>query len=70
MARLGTFRSLKQRNARLFFAGMLVSNCGTWMQSTAQGWLVYKLSGQALLGLVLACPSCSSDRGRACSPTR
>ena len=27
MARLGTFRSLRQRNARLFFAGMLVSNC-------------------------------------------
>ncbi len=56
MARLGTFRSLKQRNARLFFAGMLVSNCGTWMQSTAQGWLVYRLSGQGTsLGLVLAC---------------
>jgi MFS family permease len=56
MARLGTFRSLKQRNARLFFAGMLVSNCGTWMQSTAQGWLVYELSGQGTsLGLVLAC---------------
>ena len=56
MARLGTFRSLKQRNARLFFAGMLVSNCGTWMQATAQGWLVYRLSGQGTsLGLVLAC---------------
>jgi MFS family permease len=56
MARLGTFRSLRQRNAKLFFAGMLVSNCGTWMQSTAQGWLVYRLSGQGTsLGLVLAC---------------
>ena len=52
----GTFRSLRQRNAKLFFAGMLVSNCGTWMQSTAQGWLVYRLSGQGTsLGLVLAC---------------
>jgi MFS family permease len=56
MARLGTFRSLRQRNAKLFFAGMLVSNCGTWMQSTAQGWLVYRLSGQGTsLGIVLAC---------------
>jgi MFS family permease len=56
MARLGTFRSLRQRNAKLFFAGMLVSNCGTWMQSTAQGWLVYRLSGEGTsLGLVLAC---------------
>ena len=56
MARLGTFRSLRQRNAKLFFAGMLVSNCGTWMQATAQGWLVYRLSGQGTsLGLVLAC---------------
>ena len=56
MARLGTFRSLRQRNARLFFAGMAVSNVGTWMQTTAQGWLVYRLSGQGTsLGLVLAC---------------
>ena len=56
MARLGTFRSLRQRNARLFFAGMLVSNVGTWMQSTAQGWLVFRLSGQGTsIGLVLAC---------------
>src|SRR4249919_3759893 len=46
MARLGTFRSLRQRNAKLFFAGMLVSNCGTWMQATGQG---------TSLGLVLAC---------------
>ncbi len=56
MASAGTFRSLRQRNARLFFAGMLVSNVGTWMQSTAQGWLVYRLSGEGTsIGLVLAC---------------
>jgi MFS family permease len=55
MAR-GTFRSLRQRNAKLFFAGMLVSNVGTWMQTTAQGWLVYRLTGEGTsLGLVLAC---------------
>jgi MFS family permease len=55
MPRHGTFRSLRQRNAKLFFGGMLVSNVGTWMQSTAQGWLVYRLSGEGTsLGLVLA----------------
>jgi MFS family permease len=56
MARDGTFRSLRQRNAKLFFPGMLVSNVGTWMQSTAQALLVYRLSHQGTsLGIVLAC---------------
>ena len=36
-----TFAALKHRNFRLFFVGQLVSLTGTWMQSTAQGWLVY-----------------------------
>jgi len=35
-----TFRSLRNRNYRLFFFGQLVSLCGTWMQTTALGWLV------------------------------
>lgn len=35
-----TFRSLAERNYRLFFAGALVSNTGTWMGRTAQAWLV------------------------------
>ncbi|MFP7834307.1 MFS transporter [Marisediminicola sp. LYQ134] len=34
------FRSLSARNYRLFAAGALVSNVGTWMQRTAQDWLV------------------------------
>ena len=56
MPRQGTFRSLRPRNSKLFFGGMLVSNVGTWMQVTAQGWLVYRLSGQGTsLGIVLAC---------------
>jgi MFS family permease len=36
----GTFRSLRGFNYRLWAAGALVSNVGTWMQRTAQAWLV------------------------------
>ena len=36
----GTFRSLGSRNYRLWAAGALVSNIGTWMQRTAQDWIV------------------------------
>jgi MFS family permease len=45
-----TFRSLRVRNYRLFTAGQLVSQSGTWMQSIAQNWLVLQLthSGTAL----------------------
>ncbi|MBP2705588.1 MFS transporter [Microbispora sp. RL4-1S] len=45
------FRSLRNYNYRLFAAGGVVSNCGTWMQRTAQDWLVLDLthgSGSAL----------------------
>jgi len=46
-------RSLRHRNYRLFFSGQLISVVGTWMQSTAQAWLVYRLTGSALLlGLI------------------
>ncbi len=46
-------RSLQHRNLRLFFAGQCVSLVGTWMQSVAQGWLVYRLTRSTqLLGLV------------------
>jgi MFS family permease len=36
----GTFRSLRSFNFRLWTAGALVSNIGTWMQRVAQDWLV------------------------------
>ncbi len=36
----GTFRSLSSFNYRLWASGALVSNVGTWMQRTAQDWLV------------------------------
>src|SRR5258708_1461283 len=50
-----TFASLRHRNFRLFFAGQLVSLTGTWMQNTAQGWLVYQVTGSKLmLGVVAA----------------
>jgi len=46
------FRALEHRNFQLFFAGQLVSLIGTWMQSTAQLWLVYRLTNSAaLLGI-------------------
>ena len=38
------FTSLQNRNYRLFAAGQVVSNSGTWMQRTAQDWLVLQLS--------------------------
>src|SRR5438132_4330787 len=48
-----TFRALRHRNFALFFAGQGLSLCGTWMQSLAQSWLVYRLTGSPfLLGLV------------------
>lgn len=36
----GTFRSLHSYNYRLWAGGALVSNVGTWMQRTAQDWIV------------------------------
>lgn len=46
------FRALQHRNFQLFIAGQLISLIGTWMQSTAQLWLVYKLTNSpALLGV-------------------
>lgn len=39
-----TFRSLRNRNYRIYYAGGVVSNIGTWMQRIAQDWLVLRLS--------------------------
>jgi MFS family permease len=48
-----TLRALKHRNFQLFFSGQLISLVGTWMQTVAQSWLVYRLTGSSLeLGLV------------------
>ncbi len=48
-----TFAALKYYNYRLWFIGQIVSLVGTWMQSTAQGYLIYQITGSpAYLGLV------------------
>src|SRR5437667_10384974 len=48
-----SLRAFRYRNFRLFFAGQLTSLVGTWMQTVAQSWLVYRLTGSAtLLGIV------------------
>ncbi len=50
-----TFRSLHVRNYRLYFFAQIVSMSGVWMQSIAQGWLVYDLTDSAVwLGTVVA----------------
>lgn len=47
-----TFSALKHRNFRLWFYGQIVSLIGTWMQATAQGFLLYELSeSPIMLGL-------------------
>lgn len=48
--KLDTFGALKRNpNFRLYWTGALLSNVGTWMQNLAQSWLVYQLTGSALL---------------------
>ncbi len=50
-----TFSSLKVHNYRLYFTGQSISLMGTWMQSTAQSWLVLSLTHSATdLGYVVA----------------
>jgi MFS family permease len=49
----GMFRALRHRNFQLFFSGQIISLVGTWMQTVAEAWLVYRLTGSsALLGLL------------------
>jgi len=44
-----TLRALRHRNFRLFVGGQIISLVGTWMQTVAQSWLVYRLTGSSLL---------------------
>ncbi len=44
-----TLRALRHRNFQLFFSGQLISLIGTWMQTVAQAWLVYRLTKSPLL---------------------
>lgn len=51
-----TFRSLHNRNFRLFFTGQLVSQTGSWLSMVVQTLLVLKLAGSGVsLGLLMAC---------------
>lgn len=51
-----TFRSLQYRNFRYFWFGQCISLIGTWMQRTAQVWLVYSITKSPLLvGILGVC---------------
>ncbi len=55
MRNSGRFSAFHFRDFRLFWAGQLISYSGTWMHSTAQGWLVYSLTKSPFyLGMVSA----------------
>ena len=48
-----TLRALQHRNFQLFLGGQFLSLIGTWVQTVAQSWLVYKMTGSSvMLGLV------------------
>ncbi len=54
----GKLSAFSFRDFRLFWFGQLISLSGTWMQSVAQGWLVYSLTKSPLyLGMVAAAAS-------------
>ena len=50
---MANFAPLKQRNFRIYLSGQLISLIGTWLQVTAQGWVVWTLTGSTVqLGTV------------------
>src|SRR6201996_4159865 len=52
----GLLSVFRHRNYRLFFTGQLISLMGSWMQNTAQPWLVYDIThSKLLLGVVSFC---------------
>lgn len=52
-ASFAAFRALRHRNFRLFFFGQTTSLAGTWVQTVAQSWLVYRLThSEVLLGAI------------------
>jgi MFS family permease len=42
-------RAFRHRNYKLFFSGQIISLTGTWMQSVAESWLVFRLTGSSTL---------------------
>src|SRR5258706_4016607 len=59
----GRLAALGYRDFRLFWSGQLISNIGTWMQMTATSWVLYQLTGSAVLlglnGIFRAIPALS-----------
>ena len=56
VGRPSLLRALRHRNYRLFFAGQSLSLVGTWITRIATSWLIYRLTGSALLlGVVGFC---------------
>ncbi len=50
------FRALRFRNYKLFFIGQTLSLIGSWMETVAMSWLVYRITGsEVLLGTVAFC---------------
>lgn len=50
-----TFSSLKIRNYKLYFTGQGISLTGTWVQTIAQTWLIFQLTGSGTyIGLLTA----------------
>lgn len=60
VARPARFAALRHRNFALLWAGVIVSNVGTWMQNVTQSWLMLQLTDSpvwlGLLGLSFAIP--------------
>lgn len=55
---LSSFAPLRERNFAIYLSGQAVSLVGTWLQVTAQGWVVWQLSGSAAaLGVVASVAS-------------
>jgi len=51
---MGSFAPLKNRNLRIYLGGQAVSLIGTWMQSTAQSWVIWELTrSESSLGIVV-----------------
>jgi MFS family permease len=49
-----SFDPLKNRNLRIYLGGQAISLIGTWMQSTAQSWVVWELThAESALGIVV-----------------
>ncbi len=49
IATASPLRALRHRSFRIFYAGQFLSLIGAWMQTVATSWLVYRLTGSALL---------------------